>query len=252
MDKIRIHEMLECMTKWCLSELEKGKEQVCIEEMGKAIDMVKDLAEAEKAVWEKCYFKAIAEEMEEEEKERKEMGMSRAGYDRWRTSSGRFAPKGTGHETSMAVATGRRGYTPEDDKLPNPYYDDPRMWPFQPWYQAMGYDRDGRTGDGRGESRSDGRSSQSTGSTGRMGYTPDDRRNDGRMSEDQRSQYYNARRGFHESGSQEDRMKMDSEAEKYLMESIDTMRDIFAQADPKMQQKMKNDIAGLFREMGGK
>ena len=34
MDKIRIHQMLEKMTEWCLCEMEKGKEQVCTEELG--------------------------------------------------------------------------------------------------------------------------------------------------------------------------------------------------------------------------
>ena len=72
MDKKRIHEMLEKMTEWSLSEMQaKGKEGVDTKEMGEVIDMVKDLAEAEKAVWEKCYYECIVESMKEEEEEAK-------------------------------------------------------------------------------------------------------------------------------------------------------------------------------------
>lgn len=230
MDKKRIHEMLEKMTEWSLSEMQsKGKEGVDTKEMGEVIDMVKDLAEAEKAVWEKCYYESIVEAMEEYEED------GRAGYDRWRTSKGRFAPKGTGHETSMAMATGRPGFD-RDPKLPNPYYDDPRMWPIRPWDDSvgvMGYDRDGVRSD---KNWSDGRRDQSGSATGT----------------DTRSRWQDARRHYHETGGQPEKMKMDEKAEEYLTESIQTMKDIFVDADPKMQQKMKEDIARLFREMGGK
>lgn len=236
MDKKRIHEMLEKMTEWALSEMQsKGKEGVDTKEMGEVIDMVKDLADAEKSVWEKCYYESIVEAMEKAEEEEEAMG--RMGYDRWRFSSGRFAPKGRGHETSMAMATGRAGFAPD----PKPYYDEPRMWQWdEPWMGAAGYDGNApRSNDGR----TSGSSYEQSSATGRMGYT-DDR--------DTRSQYQDARRHYQETGSKEHKMKMDEKADEYLHESIDTMREIFAQAEPAMQQKMKTDIANLFREMGGK
>lgn len=249
MDKKRIHEMLEKMTEWALSEMQsKGKEGVDTKEMGEVIDMVKDLAEAEKSVWEKCYYESIVEAMEKAEEEEEAMG--RMGYDRWRNSKGRFADKGTGHKTSMAMATGRAGYG--DYRWNNsPYYDDPRMW-TEPWISAVGYDGPNGNNAGSSSNGSDGRSSQSGSTTGRMGYTPDDMRMSDPHGRDTRSQYQDARRHYQETGSKEHKMKMDEKADEYLHESIDTMRDIFMQADPAMQQKMKTDIANLFREMGGK
>lgn len=94
MDKMRIHEMLERMTEWCLNEISKGVECVDTAEMGAAIDMVKDLADAEKNVWEKCYYEEIVEAMKD---------AGRAGYDNWRYSSGRFAPTGHGHFSGYTI-----------------------------------------------------------------------------------------------------------------------------------------------------
>lgn len=87
-----------------------GSGNVNLDDAGKIIDIVKDLAEAE-------YYALIAREMrkahEEEEEEEKyilrmlkeEHGMSeddsRRFYDAWRYKNGRFAPKGRGT---------RRGY----------------------------------------------------------------------------------------------------------------------------------------------
>lgn len=238
MDKKRIHEMLEKMTEWSLSEMQsKGKEGVDTKEMGEVIDMVKDLAEAEKAVWEKCYYESIVEAMEEYEED------GRAGYDRWRTSRGRFAPKGTGHETSMAMATGRAGFVP----MP-PYYDDDRdMW-REPWMHTMGYAGD-RWHDGEHATRRpDGGHDVRTDGQPRMGYTP----TDGRMPHHETTydKYQEAKRHYHETGSPEHQQQMSDHAKEYVGETIHTMRDLFADADPQLQQKIKSDLSNLCREFG--
>ena len=257
MHKQLVHEMLENIVKAAHSEIaEKGIHNVDTKEFGDVTDMIKDLCEAEEKIYKTCYYKKIVEAMEESEKEDELMLKmmieehgeveGRMGYDRWRNSRGRFAPKGTGHETSMAMATGRSGYDP---RLPNAYYDDPRTW-TDPWASTMGYDgsirnvvRSNATGTNRN-------GSEHIDTAGRMGYTPDDMRTD--VNKDTRSQYQDARRHYHETNSQDDKMKMDAKADEYLHESIETMRDIFVQSDPKMQQKMREDLARLFREMGGK
>lgn len=105
----RIHKMIECLTEKALCELDKGIENVNTEEMGKAVDMIKDLCEAEyKAVIVKSMKKADEEE-EEYDKEllrslKAEYGeeSGRRFYDHYRYANGRFAPKGKG--------TYRRGY----------------------------------------------------------------------------------------------------------------------------------------------
>ena len=108
----RIHKMIECLTEKALGELDKGVENVNTEEMGEAVDMIKDLCEAEyKAVIVKSMKKADEEE-EECNKEllralKDEYGEEggRRYYDEYRyKTTGRYAPKGKG------TYVGRRGY----------------------------------------------------------------------------------------------------------------------------------------------
>lgn len=108
----RIHKMIECLTEKALGELDKGVENVNTEEMGEAVDMIKDLCEAEyKAVIVKSMKKADEEE-EEYNKEllralKDEYGEEggRRYYDEYRyMRTGRYAPKGKG------TYVGRRGY----------------------------------------------------------------------------------------------------------------------------------------------
>ena len=108
----RIHKMIECLTEKALGELDKGVENVNTEEMGEAVDMIKDLCEAEyKAVIVKSMKKADEEE-EEYNKEllralKDEYGEEggRRYYDEYRyKTTGRYAPKGKG------TYVGRRGY----------------------------------------------------------------------------------------------------------------------------------------------
>lgn len=108
----RIHKMVECLTEKTLSELDKGIENVNTEEMSEAVDMIKDLCEAEyKAVIVKSMKKADEEE-EEYNKEllralKAEYGEEggRRYYDEYRyKTTGRYAPKGKG------TYVGRRGY----------------------------------------------------------------------------------------------------------------------------------------------
>lgn len=108
----RIHKMIECLTEKALGELDKGVENVNTEEMGEAVDMIKDLCEAEyKAVIVKSMKKADEEE-EEYNKEllralKDEYGEEggRRYYDEYRyKTTGRYAPKGKGSYV------GRRGY----------------------------------------------------------------------------------------------------------------------------------------------
>lgn len=112
----RIHEMEEKLTEIALCEINKGIECVNTAEMGAVIDMIKDLACAEKEARE---AKEMEKEEEDEKKENEyflkmlkeeygeEEGEKRF-YDNYRyKSSGRFAPKGSG--SYMPRSSGRRG-----------------------------------------------------------------------------------------------------------------------------------------------
>lgn len=122
MDLMRIHKMQEKLTEWALCEFEKGKECVCVDEMSKVTDMIKDLAEAEMYGRE---AKILRFEMEESDGEE-----DRMGYDNWRYSSGRFAPTGHGH---------RSGYVPP--RMPRTFDVDMRGRMGYPMDQMSPWDR---------------------------------------------------------------------------------------------------------------
>lgn len=143
----RIHKMVECLTEKTLSEFDKGIENVNVEEMSEAVDMIKDLCEAEyRAVIVKSMKKADEEE-EEYDREllrtlKAEYGeeSGRRFYDHYRYANGRFAPKGRG--------TYRRGYEeppymhmyPEMEHMRDMDRSDGKMYYTEPMNES-GYDR---------------------------------------------------------------------------------------------------------------
>lgn len=142
----RIHKMVECLTEKTLSELDKGIENVNVKEMSEAVDMIKDLCEAEyRAVIVKSMKKADEEE-EEYDKEllrslKAEYGeeSGRRFYDHYRYANGRFAPKGRGT---------RRGYEeppyyhmyPEAEHMRDMDREYGKMYYTEPMNES-GYDR---------------------------------------------------------------------------------------------------------------
>lgn len=113
-----------------------GLENVNTEELGEVVDMIKDLAEAEEACMEACYYETVTEAMTE--------GEDRMGYDRWRYASGRFAPKGRGTygytpDTMMPMAA---GYT-TDRMMPSSERTETErsgVYPTDRYNARMGYD----------------------------------------------------------------------------------------------------------------
>lgn len=142
MEKMKdLNEIKHKLIDWVKTETANGfstPEEV--EVLGEVVDMIKDLASAEESCMEAAYYENVTEAMENYEE-----GDGKAGYDRWRYSSGRFAPKGRG----------TYGYVP-------PY--------MMNTVDPMGYTRtDGRTNGGM----TDGRMTSTDSRTPRMGYTPD-------------------------------------------------------------------------------
>ena len=143
----RIHKMVECLTEKTLSELDKGIENVNVEEMSEAVDMIKDLCEAE---YRAVIVKSMKKADEEEEEYNKELLRSlkteygeesgRRFYDHYRYANGRFAPKGHG--------TYRRGYEeppyyhmyPEAEHMRDMDRDYGKMYYTEPMPES-GYDR---------------------------------------------------------------------------------------------------------------
>lgn len=77
-----IYEMKDQLARLAKQQLNRGIENVDTQEMCMVIDMIKDLAEAEKACYEAEYYMSVVDAMEEAEEERYgyDDGQSRQGY----------------------------------------------------------------------------------------------------------------------------------------------------------------------------
>lgn len=235
----RIHEMEEKLTEIALCEINKGIECVNTAEMGAVIDMIKDLACAEKDARE---AKEMQKEDEEDEAEEKYMKMKmkeehadeyrrymdeygddgeRRFYDNYRyKSSGRFAPKGRGSYMP------RRGY---DEP---PYY---HMMPEDykahdaEWYRDM--DRKSKN----------------------VMYYSEPVRMDGMKHEE--SRYDKAKRGYeetkaiHKGNTPEDKQITMREAEKMLNVVFDEIDEMLEDAPQELKNMVKTKGMTRFQKI---
>lgn len=208
-----MHTKLQCVTELknnLIDELKANKDCWDVAKFGEVVDMVKDLAEAEEKCWKACYYKEIVCAMDEA---RTEEGGDRMGYDTRRYASGRYAPKGRGHYSPV------HGYTPMmPHMMEEPDYDGMRL----------GYPTKNQSGDRIRYGATD---------TGRSDYGHSYDR------------YREARRGYHDTHSQEDKRRMDDHAKAHFDEAAMTFRDIWKDADQPLKQKMKADLTKLVGEM---
>ena len=130
-------------------EFDKGIENVDTEEMKEAIDMLKDLYEMKKSIFEACYYKQIMEAMEESEygEDYDEEGPLDEGrmYYRGqpRSQSGRFMSRGDGRRNNRGRGSrGRRSY---EEMYPMTYPMTPEMYhmPMDEWNWDRDMDREG-------------------------------------------------------------------------------------------------------------
>lgn len=264
----RIHEMEEKLTEIALCEINKGIECVNTAEMGAVIDMIKDLACAEKEARE---AKEMEKEEEDEKKENEyflkklkeeygeEEGEKRF-YDNYRyKSSGRFAPKGKG---SYMPRGGRRGYEepPYYHMNPEMYKDhDPEYWRDMDRNMGKMYYTDG--GNSGGQSGNSGMSGSNMGGNSggstrgyedgfndgnRRGYSEgyEQGNRDGR-SQGGNSRYERAKRGYeetkekHKGNTPEDKRMNMAEFEKVLNIVLDEIDDMLQDAPPEMKNMAK-------------
>lgn len=253
----KICELRCTITDWTKSAVEKGMEAACSEELGDAIDMIKDLADAEKNIWKACYYKKVIEAMEEAKEKEEEMekllgkmsmaelsdGSGRMGYDNYRYASGRYAPKGHGHYV------GRHGFVPM--MMPTTY-DDDDMLAQQMWGgDRMGYpgNSNAMRGDraGRGSMGPSMRSGYVEGLGPEGQYDGDDFR--GSKHGKAYDRFDMARRHYTESKSPEDKREMDASAKEHVMGTVETMKDIWKDADPTLRAEMKTHLSNLMSQM---
>ena len=227
-------------------ELDKGIENVDTKELGEAIDMVKDLYEAKKEMYEACYYKQIMEAMEEHDFEDEEeiMDEGRRGYrGQPRSQSGRFMSRGDGRRSNRGRG-GRRGYedemyytmTPEMYREHDPeYYRDLDRDSLNRMYYSSG-NMGGQSSSGMSSGSMGSQGGQSSGgsSGGSRGYSE--------------SRYENAKRGYketkemHKSGSSEDKQITMKEGEKMLNVILDEIEEMLEDAPVEMKSMVKSKV----------
>ena len=274
MDTKHIHCMLEKISEYGKQMMEEavGAGNVNLDDAGKIVDMVKDLACAEKDALiakemrkaheeeeteEKHFIKMLKEQYKDEYKEMKEQygdEADRRFYDAWRYKNGRFAPKGRGT---------RRGYeeppyyhmTPEDFREHSPewyrdmdrvsgkmYFTDGGNRGNQPGMNIgnMGGNSGGSTRgyeDGFDEGQRRGYSE---------GYEQGSRDGESRgRSQGGNSRYERAKRGYeetkekHKGNTPEDKRMNMAEFEKVLNIVLDEIDDMLEDAPPEMKNMAK-------------
>lgn len=268
-----MHEMIENLSEYgkCMVEAGVGCGNVNLCELGQIVDMIKDLACAEKEAREAKEMQKEAEEDEAEEKYmlkmlKEEHGMSEEDgkrfYDAWRYKNGRFAPKGRGT---------RKGYeeppyyhmTPEMMREHDPeYWRDVDRHMGKMYFTPMsGGDRSGQSGSSMSGRNTGGNSGGSTRgySDGydegqRRGYSEGyeqgsrDGESRGR-SQGGNSRYDKARRGYEESKEKHkgNTPQDNSENMKSLEELLNSTGDVIVKDyAPKMSQSERAMAAQKF------
>lgn len=188
-------------------------------DFGDHIDIVKDLAEAEKELAEACYFMSVVHAMQEAEEEDEEMDewMRKNGYNHNHyKSSGRFASIGHGM---------RMGF-PMPIHLPHVMRGEHLMDGYQ-----MPYD------DGEHSGRGDVTSGY--GENGMPPYAMDqDSMEHGRAY----GRYREARRHYTETHDASDKKEMTKHAMDHFNKMLETLGAIWKDVDPEMRKKMRTDL----------
>lgn len=233
-------------------ELDKGIENVDTKELGEAIDMIKDLYEAKKEMYEACYYKSIMEAMEKSEEEGSEYDeMSedgRRGYrGQPRDSRGRYMSR---------RGRGRRGYEEMDEIYPEEWYRDMdresmgRMYYNGGGSNSSGGSRGGSSSQGGGSMSGSGSQGGGMSGGGNRGYSESGRgqQSEGRDSREGRSGQ--SRRGYMESKEQgRDKQEKMKELERYTKELSEDVTDMISDSSPEEKSMLKQKLTALAQKI---
>lgn len=238
---MKVEEETKYITKMCEKigdainhELDKGIEQVNTEELGEAVDMLKDLYEAKEKLVKACYYKQIMEAMEEHDFEDEEeiMDEGRRGYrGQPRDSRGRYMSRGRG---------GRRGYEPDMMMYDEDWEEMERMRDMDRNIGRMGYSGSGSSGGSSSGGMSGGSSGgSSSGNTG--GQMSSRMQRDGRE-----GRSGEARRGYMESKEMgKDKGEKMKELENYMKELSSDITEMIGDASPEEKTMMRTKLSTL-------
>lgn len=238
-------------------ELDKGIENVDTKELGEAIDMVKDLYEAKKEMYEACYYKQIMEAMEEHDFEDEEeiMDEGRRGYrGQPRSQSGRFMSRGDGRRSNRGRG-GRRGYedemyytmTPEMYREHDPeYYRDMDRESGKMYYSGGSMGGSSSSGMSGGSMGSQGGQSSGGSSGGSRGYSESG--SQGRDSREGRSGQ--SRRSYMESKEMgKDKGEKMKSLEEYMKELSSDVTEMISDASAEEKAMLKNKMQVLMQKI---
>jgi hypothetical protein len=212
MDVKRMHEMIEKLSECAKAQFDKGIDKVDTCEMGKVVDMMKDLSEA-------MYYRELTKTMQDYDQDEVMEMFERYGdggkrfYDHYRYADGRFAPKGHG--------TYRRGY-----EEPPYYHMTPEMY-----HRDM--DRDmGRM-----------YYTESSASTGLMRDA-----REGRSGMSRRA--YMENKELHKSNTPADKEAKVRDLNTYMTELATDMSEIINDATPEEKSVLKSKLSALVTKIG--
>ncbi len=229
-----------------------AKEECCdsgdIQKAGLIVDMVKDIASVKKDCAEACYYSQIVEAMEEAKEEEK-----RYGYNPNRYADGRYAPAGHGNYAA--------GYVPYYSMDPNEIMGYPGSMGAN---ARGGYPGSSSSGAGSNGSNSTSGNNGGNGGSGSSGYYPSGAGNRSQSGNVfgyhpgermmQRygrpwEEYQEARRHYHESHDAEAKREMDERTKEHITDSVETIYDMYEEADPEMKKRIKEKLTALINNM---
>lgn len=252
---MKIEEETKYLTKMCEKigdainhELDKGIEKVNTEELGEAVDMLKDLYEAKEKMVKSCYYKQVMEAMEEHDFEDEEeiMDEGRRGYrGQPRSQSGRFMSRGDGRRSNRGRSS-RRGY---DDMM---MYDDmdwdemERMRDMDRPIGRMGYSGSGSMGGSQVQS---GSGSSSMGGGQSNGGSMSNARGYSESRYDRAKRGYEETKSIHKDNSAESKQMKMKELENYMKELSTDVTEMIMDASPEEKSMLKNKMQVLMQKI---
>lgn len=268
---IKLEEEMKPLKKICehleeavKAELSKGIESVDAEEMGKVVDMIKDIYEAKEKMVKACYYKQIMEAMEEHDFEDEEeiMDEGRRGYrGQPRSQSGRFMSRGDGRRSNRGRG-GRRGY--ESPMMYDEWDEMQRMSDFEDgrmYYggsgssssggSSMGGSRGGSSSGGMSGGSSSGMSGGSSGSSGgSRGYSEGGQMSSRMQRDGREGRSGESRRGYMESKEMgKDKSEKMKELETYMKDLSEDVTEMISGMSPEEKALMKNKMSGLMSKI---
>lgn len=259
-----MHEMIEKLAEYgkCMVEIGCGNEEVNVNVVGQIVDMIKDLACAEKDA---RICKAMEKEEEEDKEEEKYLlnrlkeeykdeyrqmeerygeDADRRFYDSWRHADGTFARKGTGsYRPRSSGRRGRRGYIePPYLHMPYDYRYDVDDYDYADAERNRDLDRMSmnRLYFSEPMSERDGHHDRMHSDRYEEGYRDGEKSGKGKE-----SRYDRARRGYEEAKQQhkgntpEDKQLTMREMEKVLGVVFDEIDEMLEDASPEMKNMVK-------------